>query len=61
MEKVGHLGKVPEKSTKMKVLRMKFSILENVPTSDDIILVVFLALYRPYEEKTKNPICLLFY
>ena len=39
---------------KMKVLRMRFSILENVPTSDDIIFMLFLASQLPYMYKSNK-------
>ena len=42
------------KSQKMKVPRMRFSIVENVPVSDDIILEVSRGSQRPYRAKSKK-------
>ena len=42
------------KSQKMKVLRMKFSIVENVRTSRDIIFKLSPASQRPYGGKTHD-------
>ena len=38
----------------MKFLRMRFSVLENVPTSDDIIFKLSRGSQRPYGAKSKQ-------
>ena len=42
------------KSRKIKVLRMRFSIVENVPMSDDIIFKLSRGSQRPYGAKSKK-------
>ena len=42
------------KSEKMKVLRMRFSIVENVPTSRGIIFKISRGSQRPYRAKSKK-------
>ena len=42
------------KSRKLKVLRMGFSIVENTPTSDDIIFKLSRGSQRPYRAKFKK-------
>ena len=37
-----------------KVLRMRFSIVENVRTPSDIIFIISRGLQLPYNEKSKN-------
>ena len=51
--KLGRSG-IVKNSQKMKVLRMKFSIVENVPTSDDIIFKLSPASQLPYNAKIKK-------
>ena len=43
-----------KKSRKMKVLRMKSSIVENVPTPDDIIFKLCTASQLPYNAQTRK-------
>ena len=43
-----------ESGKKMKVLRMKSSIVENVPTSDDIIFKLSLAPQLPYNAQIEK-------
>ena len=38
----------------MKVIRMRFSIVENVPMSDDIIFKISRGSQRPYGAKSKK-------
>ena len=42
------------KGQKMKVLRMKFSIVENVPASNDIIFKPSPASQLPYNAQIQN-------
>ena len=43
-----------QKGPKMKALRMKFSILENVPTPQESILKLCTASQRPYMAKSQK-------
>ena len=54
-----HQNRVP-KSQQYKVLRMRFSILENVPTLHDILFKLSRGCQRPYRAKSKKSDFLIF-